>query len=646
MAIVSVLIQIAVAVAVSLIAKAIQKKPKSETQSADFEQVVKRRLSTGQPLEILVGRRIVGGVGFFDDAYSTNNELAVSVSVLSAKPCTQFHTLFMDGEPVTLAGDPTTGERLVTSHFLGKNDVPRAKLRVFLGDDNSGLGSYLAGKFPGKFTANDNFGDYCVAILECENTNDDLGNENDPEDQRNKNFIPFQNFPDFKLELSGVKICDPRIAGSVYGDESTYVYSNNSRLVDAQYDFGWYSGVGAGRSLIVGNGYDVEVMDIEQIKSQATHCDNEGYTCSGLIRSGKNDDQDEIWKTYNADRIEHAASIFSVAESGREVSETIDMSEFLGAYVSFYDPNGFSTEVMNFIQTKYAEPDEYYSEKDLPVYSNADWIADDNHIPRGMSLPLLFVTDKVQAAKLQKQEIFISRAAATCTITDLPYGHIRIKVGSIVTLVNSDVEDVNDRQWVVKSRGQTERGDVTLNLREYAGQVAFDFDETTEFVSPEIQVPVARPWPWREPFEYPVTDVRTLAITNSYTSGLTLSGSDMGSDAEINVSAHTRVYADAVKYPSVSFAAQTITGLNYDTVYLVYYDDDELKGLQSDGVTEITLLSTTVAADAYANDTNPYRHFVGSIKTPASGGGGTSGGGSNPVSTPDPDPVNPGQQYP
>ena len=152
-------IQIGTSIALSFVAKALRKKPKVDTDSLDFEQTVQRRLRNGQPLEILTGKRITAGVGIYDDAYGNKNEYGVSVTVLSAKPCTQFHRLFVDGEPVSLSGDPTVGEVSVTSHFLGKNDAQRIKVRIFLGHNNSGLGSYLSGKSGGKFNTSDSGGE-------------------------------------------------------------------------------------------------------------------------------------------------------------------------------------------------------------------------------------------------------------------------------------------------------------------------------------------------------------------------------------------------------------------------------------------------------------------------------------------------------
>jgi len=452
---ISAAINVVASVALSFVAKALRKKPKVDTDSLDFEQTVQRRLRNGQPLEVLVGRRIAAGVGVFDDAWSTKNEKGVSVTILSAKPCTQFHKLFVDGEPVTLSGNPAIGEVEVTSHFGGE---------------------------------------YCVLVTECRNTNDDF------DEDSGENYIPFQGYPEFKVELSGVKVCDPR-SGGVYSDESTYAYSNNAALIDAQYDYGWHDGVGDGRALIVGNGYPEGLLDLARIQSNADYCDAEGFTCAGIVRSGASD-QEEIWKCYNADRVEHPASIYSVPEGNRTHSETVDLSQYPAAHISQYDEDGYSTEVYNEIQTVYAEPEEFYGEKDLPIYSDPGWITADNHIPRQMSLPLLFVTDKVQAARLQKQEICISRTPATCTIADLPFGFIRMGVGDVITVSGCAVAAINDRQWIVKGKGQSPMGDVSLMLRAFAGADAFDFDEATEIPIININFPPFRPWPWWERLPY------------------------------------------------------------------------------------------------------------------------------------------------
>lgn len=484
----------------SFLAKALR-KPKSDTGSLDFEQIINRRLQSGLPTEVLFGRRIVAGVGVFDDSYDTKRERAVQISIFSAKPCTDFHGLYLDGELMTLGGDPRTGEVDITSHFLGKPTTagdpltgpPRARFRLWMGDNNGALGAYLAAKFPGKFSAGDNFGDYCVGVLECHNTNDDF------DEDEGTNFIPFQGFPDVKVELSGARICDPG-AGGDYADETSYVYSDNPALIEAQLDYGIYSGAPGFEALIVGNGYPVEFLDIAQIIANRDFCAAAGFGCSGVVRSGSQDDLAEVRKCFNADRVEEAAKVYSVPEASRTFAETIDLSDYPAARVVSYDRQGFSTEVFNEIITSYAEPQEQYGAKELPAFSDPAWIAADNHVPRQMSLPLLFVTDQTQAARLQKQEVYQSRAAGTISVDGLPFGYTRLKRGDLVTLTGTNLTGVDGTTWIIDQKGNDQAGTaVLLALREYAGVNAFDFDPGVDVPPIIITLPTPRQWPFWQP---------------------------------------------------------------------------------------------------------------------------------------------------
>lgn len=102
-------------------------------------------------------------------------------------------------------------------------------------------------------------------------------------------------------------------------------------------------------------------------------------------------------------------------------------------------------------------------------------------------------------------------------------------------------------------------------------------------------------------------------LSNSGTSGLTLSATDAGADATINISAHTRLYADGT---SVSVDSGSITGLAYSTTYYVYYDDSSFAG------GAVTYLATTTQTTAAQTGD---RHLVGTIITPAAAAGDTNG---------------------
>ena len=95
------------------------------------------------------------------------------------------------------------------------------------------------------------------------------------------------------------------------------------------------------------------------------------------------------------------------------------------------------------------------------------------------------------------------------------------------------------------------------------------------------------------------------AIANSYVTGVTITGTDAGANATINISAHTRNYADGV---NVAVNGGSVTGLAYSTLYYIYYDQASRAG----GAVAYQV-TTAEATAAQIGD----RHTVGSVTTPA-----------------------------
>lgn len=96
------------------------------------------------------------------------------------------------------------------------------------------------------------------------------------------------------------------------------------------------------------------------------------------------------------------------------------------------------------------------------------------------------------------------------------------------------------------------------------------------------------------------------SLTNSGTTGLTLTAADAGPSATITVSAHTRVYGDG---STLAISGPTdITGLAYATDYYVYYDDPT-RG-------DTTPAYQTTTSETTAAQTGD-RHLVGVVTTPA-----------------------------
>lgn len=121
-------------------------------------------------------------------------------------------------------------------------------------------------------------------------------------------------------------------------------------------------------------------------------------------------------------------------------------------------------------------------------------------------------------------------------------------------------------------------------------------------------------------------DRLNAALRNtSHTEDLTLSAAADGATASITVTAHRRVYTDRI----VELDADTITGLDYNKTYSVYYDDADREG------GAVTYVATENATIAVTSGDHPNRHLLGLITTPAtSGDPPTTGSGSVPAGFP------------
>jgi len=462
----------------AFVATALVPKPKSQTQSVDAGTTVQRRRSDREKAELLIGERIVGGVALYDNSYGgTQKEFFTWVTALSIRPCSGFVELYINGALANLSGDPTQGEVYVMNpEFRGKNGEQRCWVRLFLGENNAELGPYLNGKFPNDFATTDTGGEMCIAVFTAQATNDDLGDADDPESKQGRSFVPLNSPPEMKWRLRGAKICDPRIAGASYDDYSTYAYSTNAILVDAQFDYGFWDGAPGHRALVAGNGYPLGLMDVEYVKAAATHAHQREYNVNGLIRSASSADQEEIHKCMNATRIEAPGFIKTVPASFRTLWGEIDFEGLGDAYVKEYNEDGLSTEVYNEIQGEYVEPLERFANKSLPIYSRPEWFLADNHIPRFDKIPFNMVTSGSQGLTLLKQEIYISRATAKAELADLPLRFLAVPIGDLIDLANTEIAAINGRRWVVDSVGRNEDGLVDLGIRAWAGDAVMALD--------------------------------------------------------------------------------------------------------------------------------------------------------------------------
>jgi len=492
--IVSLAVSSALSIGLQILSSALRPKPQTDTGAIDAGSLVNTSLTFGAPRGVLIGTREVGGDETDRFSYGDRGEFLVGIQVLSSRPCTGFQSLKVFGEEVTLAGDPTVSEVAVTSHFLGIDDQQRMFVRVFLGEDNSGFPAYINGMTAGRYDATDTGGKMCIAVWRAHHTNDDI-------DDDGESHIPWNSGPPVcRWEMRGARMFDPRVAGASYDNEATWVYSDNPLIQDFAIDLGFRDGLAGtpNEQVTIGNGYPQGLLDIDHVIEHSNWADTRPYTCHGVVRSGETGDQDEVWKSFNGQRLERPASVLTMPEANRPFYGTVDISDNPAAKVVEYDEYGESTEVLNRMHGFYVEPIESYARKDLPAYTRPEWTEADDFIPREDELGLHFVTSGTQALELIKQEAEITRHPATLRIADINMDYGETPLGVLIDLDGTDIPAINGRRWVVEQVLMSSEGSVSFALRDSPAADRLLL-QTTD-VQPYTPVaPESRPWPWWDP---------------------------------------------------------------------------------------------------------------------------------------------------
>ena len=435
------------------------------TPSVNLSQKLQSQITQGQPQYVAVGQTALGGHRAFDGSHGGDNETEfyTQVVILSYKPINSLVNMRVNGQIVNFSGDVETGERTATNPELQGVDAPRMRARVFLGNDNvgEGLGLYLAGLFPNEFNIVTNFGDYAVAVLQFQKTDDDFVEEGDDFVNRS----PFQSLPRYRFEVEGATVFDPRDPTQSHDDPQTWVYSSNSALIESTHDIGWRSGSRTDR-LLVGSGYPYALLDEGQVIDNADYCDAAGFTCNGILVSGSQSDASHIRATFGGIRYEDPALIYTVPRANRPYAGQIDLTDSRVENIQSFDPWGRASRVPNSVRTRYSNPATFYEEEVLEYISSQAQIDADGGLSNTLDQDLRMVTDADIATDLRTIELAFQRRPRTLTIGDLPPYRSSLRGGQLIDVFGSENPLIEGAQWAVSGIGQDDQFRVSLNLTE------------------------------------------------------------------------------------------------------------------------------------------------------------------------------------
>ncbi|MGX7926451.1 hypothetical protein ACWPMX_07745 [Tsuneonella sp. HG094] len=437
--------------------------------------------------------------------------------------------------------------------------------------------------------------------------------------------------PNLGAVWQGVAVYDPRLDDTFPGgagthridDESTWEYSDNPALHAIAYAYGRY----ANGKKVFGIGQPAAGIDLARFAAWANVCEANGWSISGTIY-----EPGDRWANLKDIMVSGCGEpvvtggVLSVRYRAPQVSlATVTEDDIADDDLSITAMQSYRARV-NGISPKYRNPDANWEFTAAETVTVPTYVTEDGE-ERVEERQWNLVKDVDQVAQLAAYALVDARELGPIEVTLKPQWRW-VKPGDCLTLDFPSLDfdgdavviqrEIDPATMKVKLTliGETEaKHDYALGLTgtppptPALGQTAQERDElAAAAVSP--------------------AGYDTALITSSYvTDADPLDGLLQATDTAITVEDHVRTYADksvAVTGGTLTVEADGVTALSDDTLYHVYYDDPDRAG------GAVALKATQVSTDAATSDSNPDRHYVGSLATDVTGGTGTSGGGATP----------------
>lgn len=444
--------------------------------------------------------------------------------------------------------------------------------------------------------------------------------------------------PKFSAVGRWAKYYDPRLDSTYSGgvgahrrdDASTYEYSVNGVIRCLNYALGIYQNT----KLVGGGGPPIASIDVPSFVTAANTADANSWACHGVVY--ENGEDGEIWN--NMKLMLQTAAAWPTNDGGvlrclqRRPLVTVDTirEADIEGPCSGKGMRDWKDGKNTIIPTIVSEANDW-SKVPIDAVEVPTLVSSQGEV-RSKSQEYPLVTSPTQASQLAVLDIydtveidpiqltvgrrFIGYNVGDAFDTDLPDLGL---VGQTVVMLSKKIDIVTGRVIMGVKTDTTAKHDYALGRTGTAPpQPALATNEELD----------------RAATEKVIGPLRSQALTDSYITGMgsAISATETTTGIwTINVPAHTRVYGNPRTFPSVAVDASSVAGLNSETTYRLYYDDPRLEG------GAITMVATSDPTVSAQTETNPYRHFVGTLTTPVNGGTPTNGNPTSPPNTSGPD---------
>lgn len=300
-----------------------------------------------------------------------------------------------------------------------------------------------------------------------------------------------QGLRDVRFLVRGAKVYDPRKDSTVPGgsgshrsnNEATWEWSNNSALVAAWYlthEFGVkvpWAKVNLAALIAAANVCD------EDVQISATPTYQKRYTCDGTIPTGasKRANLQMICDTMAGEAFKSAGQWHIRAGAYSAPAVTIDESWLADGPVEVL-PMASDKEIANSAIGTFANAADAYRENQIPEWSGAAYVTEDNGEKIQLQLRLPLTTDSVRAQRMLKIAVVDSRESFTVRLRANLRAY-KLQPGDMVALTIG-VLGVSAKPMRVKERAWTPGGWIDLILREEPnGKYDWSLGEVTVMAS-------------------------------------------------------------------------------------------------------------------------------------------------------------------